>query len=185
LEGSSPPGGAGGSWTPPKAEPEAGASGAGLDEAATAGAVFGWAGSGCAGAAAVFGAFAFGLPGAGVDGAAGGQGAAAAEFAGGDFFLKIEPRLFAAFSTFFASVETLELLWLVEPFCAVAAPAAVLQAACDAFCAPLWLLCARALEENVRISSRVMAKENSAVRVDARRIIPSVKHFTEKSLEAT
>jgi hypothetical protein len=101
-----------------------------------------------------------------------GLGAAAVDDAAG-FFLKSEPSCFAALSTFFASVETLELLWLVEPFCAVAAPAAVLQAACDAFCAAPWLFCARAFPESVRIIRKATAKENWALRIEAGRIVSS------------
>jgi len=60
--------------------------------------VAGWAEFGWAGAAAASGAFVFGV--AGVrEGEV--QGVVAAEFAGcAFFFLKIEPRFFAAFSTF-------------------------------------------------------------------------------------
>jgi len=170
LEGSSPPGGAGGSWTPPKAEPEAGACGAGLGEAAVAGTV---SVAGATGAAAGASALALAFAGDALAAGAGqGLGAAAVdvdEDAAG-FFLKSELICLAASFTFCASAEA-TLFCVVEPFCAVVAP----QAACDAFCAPVWLLCARTFEENVRIISRVRAKKSSAVNINARRIVTSAK----------
>ena len=100
LEESSPPGGAGGSWTSPReAEPEAGVGGAALGEAVAAGAALA-AGAAGAGADEVpAGAAGFAVA------SGGGQGAGADFAAGCAFLLKTEPRDLNESFTFCAACD--------------------------------------------------------------------------------